>query len=79
MANKKTMGWEVARDLEAQKQTVLQRLIPEWRHVRAALGAVCVFFVVFLIGIWLAQNPFDATQRLPSEVVTAKGWVGTNE
>jgi hypothetical protein len=27
---------------------------------------------------WLAGNPFEFTQRLPSEYVKARGWVGTD-
>ena len=75
----KTMGWEIARELETEKTTVWARFVPEWKQLRAALAAVVVFFIIFLVGCWLAGNPFDATQRLASEVVKAKGWVGTNE
>ena len=75
----KTLGWEVARDLEKQKTTIWARLIPEWKQLRAALLGVFAFFIVFLIGCWLAGNPFEATQRIASEVVNAKGWIGTNE
>jgi hypothetical protein len=32
------MGWEVARDLEATKKTIWERMIPEWQQIRAALG-----------------------------------------
>lgn len=75
----KTMGWEVARDLEKEKTTILARFIPEWRQVRAALGGIFVFFLVFLLGIWLAGNPFEATQRIPSDIIIAKGWVDSNQ
>ena len=71
-------GWEIARDLEAEKQTVLQRFIPEWRQIRGALVGILALFLVFLLGCWLAGNPFEATQRIPSEIITAKGWVGTD-
>ena len=82
MANPETgkkMGWEIARDLEAQKPTLLQRLVPEWRQLKAALGGVVVFFLVFLVGCWLAGNPFEATQRIPSQVVLDHGWEGTDQ
>jgi uncharacterized membrane protein YfcA len=75
----KRMGWEVAQDLERSKSTILSRVIPEWRHVKAALIAVAVFFVVYLIGTWLAGNPFDATQRIPSKAIVDRGWEGTNQ
>jgi uncharacterized membrane protein YfcA len=71
-------GWEIARDLEAEKQTVLQRFIPEWRQIRGALVGILALFLVFLLGCWLAGNPFEATQRIPSEIIKAKGWVGTD-
>jgi uncharacterized membrane protein YfcA len=73
---KKQMGWEVARDLESQKKTIIERLIPEWQHVKAALGGVGVFFVLFFVGIWLAGNPFEATVRMPSKYVVAHGLLG---
>ncbi|WP_300672505.1 sulfite exporter TauE/SafE family protein [Desulfoluna sp.] len=72
----KNMGWEVARELEKEKQTIAERFIPEWRHIRAALGAVFVFFLVFLLGIWLAGNPFEPTVRIQSDWVVAHGLQG---
>ena len=72
-------GWEVAQELEIKKRTIFERLIPEWRHVRAALGGIAVFFIVFLIGIWLAGNPFEATQRIASKAVVDAGLAGTND
>lgn len=36
-------------------------------------------FAVFLLGCWLAGNPFEATKRIASQFVEARGWVGTNE
>jgi len=69
-------GWEVAHELEKDKQTIGERFIPEWKHVRAALGGIFVFFLVFLLGIWLAGNPFEATVRIQSDWVLAHGMVG---
>ncbi|MBN2125179.1 MAG: sulfite exporter TauE/SafE family protein [Deltaproteobacteria bacterium] len=74
----RSMGWEVARDIEAKKPSILERLIPEKKHLIGALWALGAFFVVFLIGCWLAGNPFEATQRIPSQVVKARGWMGTD-
>lgn len=74
----KSMGWEVAREVEVRKPSMLERLKPERKQIVGALWGLGVFFVVFLFGCWLAGNPFDATQRIPSEVVKAKGWVGTD-
>jgi len=69
-------GWEVAQDLEKEKQTIAERFMPEWRHIRAALGGVFVFFLVFLLGIWLAGNPFEATVRIQSDWTIANGLQG---
>ncbi|MCD4676517.1 MAG: sulfite exporter TauE/SafE family protein [Desulfobacula sp.] len=71
-------GWEIARDLEADKQTITERFIPEWRHIRAGLGGIIVFFLVFLLGIWLSGNPFEPTVRIQSDWVLANG-VQANE
>jgi uncharacterized protein len=73
---KKQMGWEVARNLESKKKTILERLVPEWQHVKAALGGIGVFFVLFFVGIWLAGNPFEATIRMPSKFVVEHGLQG---
>lgn len=75
----KRMGWEVASKVEQEKPSFMERFIPEKNMIKAAcLGAVA-FFIVFLLGCWLAGNPFEATQRIPSEVIKAKGWVDTNQ
>ena len=72
----KQMGWEVARNLESKKKTILERLIPEWSQVKAALGGVVVFLILFFVGTWLAGNPFDATVRMPSKFVVDHGLLG---
>ncbi len=69
------LGWEVARDLEREKTTIWARIVPEWRHVRAALGAVIVFFVIFLLACWLAAH---TTRLAESQVTDAEGWAGTS-
>ncbi|BBO90544.1 sulfite exporter TauE/SafE family protein [Desulfosarcina ovata] len=74
--NQKLAGWEVARDLEGKKKTVWERMIPEWRQMRAALGGVGVFFLVFLLGCWLAGNPFEPTVRIQSPYSVAHGLQG---
>ncbi|BBO84066.1 hypothetical protein DSCO28_46320 [Desulfosarcina ovata subsp. sediminis] len=74
--NQKLAGWEVARDLEGKKKTVWERMIPEWRQMRAAIGGVGVFFLVFLLGCWLAGNPFEPTVRIQSPYSVAHGLQG---
>jgi len=72
------MGWEVAQSLEKEKPTVLTRLKPGKREFRAAFWGLAAFFLVFLVGCWLAGNPFDSTRRVASGVVESHGWVGTD-
>jgi hypothetical protein len=72
----KKMGWEVAQELEQNKTTIFERLLPEWKHIRAALGGVFVFFLIFLLGTWLAGNPFEPTVRIQSKWVIANGLTG---
>lgn len=71
-------GWEVARELEAEK-TLFERLVPEWKQIKGALLGIAALSLVFLLGWWLAGNPFEANQRIPSEIVKARGWVDTNQ
>ena len=75
----KRMGWEIAREFEEAKPSIMERLKPDKKAVVAALWGFGAFFVVFLISCWLAGNPFEGTGRLPSQIVKAHGWVGTNE
>ncbi|UCF93314.1 MAG: sulfite exporter TauE/SafE family protein [Desulfobacterales bacterium] len=80
MANQeRTKGWEVAQELELVKSTIWERFVPEKRQLVAALWGLLALFAVFLIGCWLAGNPFEATQRIASEFVKAQGWVGTDQ
>lgn len=74
----KKMGWEVARELENEKPTISARARLTGQQVKTLLIYSCAFAVLFLIAIWLAGNPFEFTQRLPSAFVKAKGWMGTD-
>jgi uncharacterized membrane protein YfcA len=71
-------GFEIAQKLDKEK-TAWERLMPEKSQVTAALWSIGVLFVVFLIGCWLAGNPFEFTRRIESPWVKAAGWAGTNE
>lgn len=72
-------GWEVAHEVEATKQSIIERLIPDRSQLMAGFWSMLVLFGVFLIGCWLAGNPFEATKRIASPFVEARGWVNTNE
>ena len=74
----KKMGWEVAREVEATKTTMGERAKLSGEQIKRLLIYVSSFVVLFLLAIWLAGNPFEFTQRLPSEFVKAKDWIGTN-
>ncbi|MGA6924325.1 MAG: sulfite exporter TauE/SafE family protein [Desulfosarcina sp.] len=72
----KLTGWEVAKDLEATKKTIWERFVPEAGHLKAMSYGVFVFFILFLVGIWLAGNPFEATVRMASPYVVSHGLQG---
>jgi uncharacterized membrane protein YfcA len=74
----KKMGWEVAREIEAQKPTIGSRAKLDRGQIRTLAIYSGAFIVLFLLAIWLASNPFEFTQRLPSQFVKAQDWVGTN-
>ena len=72
----KRMGWEVARDLEREKATIWERIVPERRQIKAAITGVAVFFVVFLLGCWLAGN---STRIADNDIMIEHGWAGSRE
>lgn len=75
----RSKGWEISREVELKKPSIFERMVPEKRAMIAALWALGAFFIVFLVGCWLAGNPFEATKRIASPIVESRGWVGTNE
>lgn len=72
------MGWEVAREVEATKSSMGERAKVSGEQLRSFLKYIVIFGVLFIIAWWLAGNPFEFTQRLPSEYVKKMGWMGTN-
>ena len=64
-------GFEVAQKLD-QEKTAWERMMPEKSQIMAALYGIIALTVVFLIGCWLAGNPFEATKRIPSTFVKEK-------
>jgi len=75
----RTKGWEVASEVERTKSSIMERMIPDKKQLLAGFYGVLVLFAVFLLGCWLAGNPFEATKRIASPFVESMGWVGTNE
>ncbi|MFZ1985526.1 MAG: sulfite exporter TauE/SafE family protein [Desulfatitalea sp.] len=71
----KKLGWEVAKELD--QKSIMDRLVPNWKHVKAAVVGVIVFFLLFLVGTWLAGNPFESTVRMPSKYVVDHGLMGS--
>ncbi|MDD5207182.1 MAG: sulfite exporter TauE/SafE family protein [Desulfobacterales bacterium] len=74
----KKMGWEVAREVEATKSTIGERAKVSGEQLRSFIKYIAVFGVLFIIACWLAGNPFEFTQRIPSEYVKKAGLVGTD-
>jgi uncharacterized protein len=75
----KKMGWEVARELEAEKPSIVERAKISGEQLRSFIKWVVVFGVLFVGAVWLAGNPFEFTQRVASDYVKARGWMGTDE
>jgi uncharacterized membrane protein YfcA len=74
----KKMGWEIAREVEAQKPTMAERARITGDQVKSFVKYIVVFGILFIIASWLAGNPFEFTQRIPSEYVQSRGWAGTD-
>ena len=74
----KKMGWEIAREVEATKSTMGERAKMSGAQVKSFIKYVVMFGILFVIACWLAGNPFEFTQRIPSDFVKARGWVGTD-
>lgn len=76
--NKNNKGWEVSREVEAQKTTIAERAKVSGEHVKRLWIYALSFIVLFIGSIWLAGNPFEFTQRLPSEYVMRHNLLGTD-
>jgi uncharacterized protein len=74
----KKMGWEIARDVEATKTTMAERAKLSGEQVKSFFKYGVLFAILFVLACWLAGNPFEFTQRLPSDYVNSKGWMGTD-
>jgi len=74
----KKMGWEIAREVEKEKATMAERAVISSDTWKTLIKYALLYVVLFFAAIWLAGNPFEWTQRLPSEFVKANGWAGTD-
>ncbi|MFZ7124982.1 MAG: sulfite exporter TauE/SafE family protein [Desulfobacterales bacterium] len=77
-ASEKRMGWERAWEVEKTKSTMADRAKITGGQVKTILIYSGVFAILFAIAAWLAGNPFEFTQRIPSQYVIDRGWIGTN-
>lgn len=76
----KVTGFEVSQLVENTKKTILERAIPEKRHLVSAFGGFIALAVVFGIACWLAGNPFESTARaVDSGYNQSHGLIGTNQ
>ena len=74
----KKMGWEIAREVEKEKPTMGERAIISGEKWRTLIKYAILYVVLFFAAVWLAGNPFEWTQRIPSEYTRAKGLAGTD-
>lgn len=72
-------GWEIAREVEREKPTMAERAKVTKEQVTTFIKYLVMFGILFIIAWWLAGNPFEFTQRIPSEYVIDRGWAGSNE
>ncbi|MDO9566051.1 MAG: sulfite exporter TauE/SafE family protein [Candidatus Desulfaltia sp.] len=75
--DEKRMGWESAREIEAEKATMAERAMLTKENIKTLLMYSVAFVGLFAVAWWLAGCPFEFTQRLPSEYVVKHGLVGT--
>ena len=71
----KKMGWEIAREVEKDKPTMGDRAIISGEKWRTLIKYAVLYVVLFIAATWLAGNPFEWTQRIPSSFVSVQ-WIG---
>jgi len=74
----KKMGWEIAREVEKEHKTMGERAIISGEKWRTLIKYAVLYVVLFFAAMWLAGNPFEWTQRIPSEYVIQNGLAGTD-
>jgi uncharacterized membrane protein YfcA len=76
--SEKKMGWEIAREVEKEKPTIGARAKIGKEKLWVAAKYLILFGILFIIAAWLAGNPFEFSQRIPSQFVREMGWAGTD-
>lgn len=71
-------GFEISEEFEAQRKTMGERLKVDKKEIMAFVKSFLPLFIVFLIGCWLASNPFSNTVRVDSVYNQTNDLVGTN-
>ena len=74
----KKMGWEIAREVEKEKPTMGERAIISGEKWRTLIKWAVLYVILFFAAIWLAGNPFEWTQRIPSQFTIERGMAGTD-
>jgi uncharacterized membrane protein YfcA len=74
----KKMGWEIAREVEKEKPTMGARAVISGESWRTLIKYAILYIVLFFAAVWLAGNPFEWTQRIPSAFTIQNGLAGTD-
>jgi uncharacterized membrane protein YfcA len=71
------LGWETS--VAKNSLSMRDRMKLNRSEIKASLLGLVVLSIIFLIGCWLAGNPFDNTQRIASDALVSTNWLGTNQ
>jgi hypothetical protein len=72
-------GFEISRQFEDERKTIRERAKISKKEVKSIIVSFIPLFIIFLVGCWLAGNPFDATMRATDSVYNqSHSLVGTN-
>ena len=77
VATATVLGWE--RSCYRDSLTMSERISLKPSELKASLRGLGVLLGIFLIGCWLAGNPFENTHRIASAALADSHWLGTNQ